>query len=48
MLLSYLDLERLEDMYNDDLLCRLLGNMFFRSRDDFDLIRRVKREELFR
>ena len=48
MPLSYSDLERLEDMHNDDLLCRLSGNMPSRSRDDSDLIRRVKREELSR
>lgn len=48
MPLSYSDLERLEDMHNDDLLCRLSGNIPSRSRDDSDLIRRVKREELSR
>jgi len=46
MPLSYSDLERLEDMHNEDLFSRLSGNAPSRSRDDFDLITRVKREAL--
>ena len=48
MPLSYSDLERLEDIHKDDLLNRLTGNVPSRSRDDSDLIRRVKHEELTR
>lgn len=48
MPLSYSDLERLEDMHNDDLLSRLTGNMPSRSKDDSDLITRVKREGVLR
>ena len=46
MPLSYSDLERLEDMHNEDLFSRLSGNAPSRSKDDFDLITRVKREAL--
>ena len=46
MPLSYSDLERLEDMHNEDLLSRLSGNVPSRSKDDSDLITRVKREAL--
>lgn len=46
MPLSYSDLERLEDMHNEDLLSRLSGNVPSRSKDDFDLITRVKHEAL--
>lgn len=48
MFLSYFDLECLEDMRNEDLLSRLSGNVLFRSKDDFVLITRVKREVLLR
>lgn len=48
MFLSYFDLECLEDMRNEDLLSRLSGNALFRSKDDFVLITRVKREVLLR
>ena len=46
MPLSYSDLERLEDIHNEDLFSRLSGNAPSRSKDDFDLITRVKREAL--
>lgn len=46
MPLSYSDLERLEDMHNEHLWNRLSGNMPSRSKDDFDVITRVKREVL--
>lgn len=46
MPLSYSDLEQLEDMHNEDLLTRLSGNLPSRSKDDFDLVTRVKREAL--
>ena len=46
MPLSYSDLEQLEDMHNEDLLSRLSGNPPSRSKDDFDLVTRVKREAL--
>ena len=46
MPLSYSDLERLEDMRNEDLLSRLSGNAPSRSKDDSVLITRVKREAL--
>lgn len=48
MPLSYSDMERLEDMHNEDLLSRLSGNMPSRSKDDFDVITRVKREAVSR
>ena len=50
MPLSYSDLERLEVMHNEDLFSRLSGNtgMPSRSKDDFDMITRVKREAVSR
>lgn len=48
MPLSYSDLERLEDIHAEDLLSRLSGNVPSRSKDDFDLVTRVKREAVSR